>query len=209
MEAPSTSLNVFIHWAIWADTLGTSLVGIAAAIKSCPLVNAKIKYPFYVVPGFVLLCFPVLLILACWKRHWFYIEPDLRNPYKTIIKVLNFVRKHKRPLYHSAFTYSNVDYPSRTDFAKQRFGGPYTTEQVEDVKVFLRILLLLVSISPVFALEIPTGIMGFIVFGLHTGYSEDFLYRCIIWTLLDGGMLRYLFSFQYTCVFNFHFFSDL
>ena len=192
MEAPSTSLSVFIHWAIWADTLGTSLVGIAAAIESCPLVSTKIKYPFYIVPGFVLLCFPVLLILACWKHHWFYIEPDLRNPYKTMIKVLNFVRKHKRPLYRSAFTYSDVDYPSRIDFAKQRFGGPYTTEQVEDAKAFLRILLLLVSIGPVFALEIPTGIMGFIAFGLHTGYSEDFLYRCTIWILLDSGMLRYV-----------------
>ena len=192
MEAPSTSLSVFIHWIVWADTLGTSLVGIAAAIISCPLVDAKIKYPFCVVPGLALLCFPVLLILGCWKRQWFYIEPDLRNPYKVVIKVLNFVRKHKHPLYRSAFTYSDVDRPSRIDFAKQRFGGPYTTEQVEDVKTFLRILSLLVSVGPVFALEIPTGIMGFMGFGLHTGYSEDFLHRCTIWTLLDSGALKYV-----------------
>ena len=192
MEAPSTSLSVFIHWVVWADTLGAPLVGIAAALLSCPLVDAKIKYSFYVVPGFVLLCFPVLLILACWKHHWFYIETDLRNPYKVVIKVLNFVRKHKHPLYRSAFTYSDVDRPSRIDFAKQRFGGPYTTEQVEDVKTFLRILLLLVSIGPVFALELPTGTMGSMVFGLHTGYSEDFLHHCTVWTLLDSGMLRYV-----------------
>ena len=209
MEAPSTSLSVFIHWAVWADTLGASLVGIAAAIISCPLLDAKIRYPFCVVPLFTILCFPVLLILACWKRHWFYIESDLRNPYKTVIKVLNFVRKHKHPLYRSAFTYSDVDLPSRIDFAKQRFGGPYTTEQVEDVKTFLRILLLLVSIGPVFALEIPTGMMGFITFGLHTGYSEDFLHRCAIWTLLDSGMLKYVIGFIFIPVYMYVQFSLL
>ena len=192
MEAPSTSLSVFIHWAIWADTLGATLVTFAAAVVSCPLVSAKIKYPFLVVPLFPLLCLPVLLILACWKHHWFYIEPNLRNPYRMVISILNFVRKHKYPLHRSAFTYSDVDHPSRIDFAKQRFGGPYTTEQVEDVKAFLRILLLLVIIGPVFGLEIPTGSMGFLAFGMHTGYSEDFLHRCSIWALLESGMLRYV-----------------
>ena len=191
MEAPSTVLRLFIHCAVWAETLGIALVGVACAVVSCPYLTTKIRYSFCVMPLLVLLCFPVVLMLACWKHHWFYIEPDLRNPYKVVIKVLNFVRKHKHPLYRSAFTYSDVDHPSRIDFAKQRFGGPYTTEQVEDVKAFLRILLLLASVGPVFALEIPTGIMGFIAFGLHTGYSGDLNHRCTIWAILESGLLKY------------------
>ena len=79
VEAPSTSLSVFIHWAIWADTLGATLVTFAAAVVLCPVVSAKTKYPFLVAPLFPLLCLPALLIFACWKRHWFYIEPNLRN----------------------------------------------------------------------------------------------------------------------------------
>ena len=209
MEAPSTSLSVFIHWAIWADTLGATLVTFAAAVVSCPLVSAKIKYPFLVAPLFPLLCLPALLIFACWKRHWFYIEPNLRNSYKMVISILNFVRKHKRPLCRSAFTYSDVDCPSRIDFAKQRFGGPYTTEQVEDVKAFLRIILLLAIIGPVFSLEIPTGSMGFIAFGLHTGYSEDFLHRCSIWALLESGMLRYVIGSMFIPVYMYVQFSLL
>ena len=161
MEAPSIHLSIFIHWAVWADTLGMAVVGIGAAVMACPLVDIKIRYPFYIVPAFTILCFPLLLILACWKRRWFYIETGLRNPYKTVIKVLNFVRKHKYPLHRSAFTYSDVDYPSRIDFTKERYGGPFTTEQVEDVKTFLRILTLLISLGPVFVLEIPTGFMSF------------------------------------------------
>ena len=140
-------------------------------------------------PILTLLCTPILLVLACWKRHWFYIKPDLRNPYKVVVKVLNFVRKHKHPLCRSAFTYSDADLPSRIDFAKQRFGGPYTTEQVEDVKTFLRILLLLVSVGSVFALEIPTGYIGSIAFGQHTSCSYDDIYHCTIYTLLDCGAL--------------------
>ena len=34
--------------------------------------------------------------------------------------------------------------------------------------------------------------MGFMAFGSHTGYSEDFIYRCTVWTLLDSGVVRYV-----------------
>ena len=47
--------------------------------------------------------------------------------------------------------------PSRLDFAKERFGGPFTTEQVENVKTFFRILLVLFAIGPVFALKVPAS----------------------------------------------------
>ena len=40
----------------------------------------------------------------------------------------------------SAFTYCEDKLPSRIDFAKSKYGGPFTTEQVEDVKMFLRVL---------------------------------------------------------------------
>ena len=59
--------------------------------------------------------------------------------------------------------------------------------------MFLRILiiLLLISVEPVFVLEISTSIMGFIAFGSHMGNLEDFLHHCTVWTLLDSGVLRY------------------
>ena len=36
--------------------------------------------------------------------------------------------------------------PSRLDLAKKRYGGPFTTEEVENVKTFGRILLVLISL---------------------------------------------------------------
>ena len=170
-------MSVFIHWAIWVDTLGMALVGISAAIMSCPHLSDKIRFPFCIVPLFMVLCFPFLLFLACCKRHWFYIESDLRNPYKTVFKVINFVRKHNYPLRRSAFTYSDADTPSRMDLAKERYGGPFTTEQVEDVKTFFRILTLLASIGPIFVMGLPTSITGFITFGLHWIFNS--LLHCL------------------------------
>ena len=82
LEAPSTKLSIFVHWVIWADILGMAIVGISVAIKSYLHHSDKIKYPFFIVLLFTLLCFSFLLVLACWKCHWFYIETDLRNPYK-------------------------------------------------------------------------------------------------------------------------------
>ena len=53
------------------------------------------------------------------------------------------------------------------DFAKERFGGPFTTEQVENVKTFFRILLVLFAIGPVFTLEVPASYFVAPLFGLH------------------------------------------
>ena len=37
--------------------------------------------------------------------------------------------------------------PSRFDFGKSKYGGPFTTEQVEDVKTFLRMSVILIFCS--------------------------------------------------------------
>ena len=68
-------------------------------------------------------------------------EPTTQNPFKLIYKVIHYAIKHKHPLRRSAFTYCEDELPSRIDFGKSKYGGPFTTEQVEDVKTFLRLLL--------------------------------------------------------------------
>ena len=118
-------------------------------------------------PFVILISMIALLIISWWKRHWFTFDTGLKNPYKTVFKIINFARKHKHPLRRSAFTYCDNYIPSRLDFAKERYGGPFTTEQVENVKTFLRILIVLFSIGPVFALEVPGSYFLFPVFGIH------------------------------------------
>ena len=207
-EAPSMNLSLFIHWAVWADTLGTTVMIVSFSVLSCQHISAREEAVFIVIPFFIFLCFPLFMILTCWKHRWFYTEPGQNNPYKAVIKVLNFVREHKYPLQRSAFTYCDNERPSRIDYAKERYGGPFTTEQVENVKTFVRILTLLVSLGPIFVMEVPSSFVGFAIFGLHTGtgYSKDLHYHCTIWILLESGVLRYIVGSTFLPVYTYIYF---
>ena len=45
----------------------------------------------------------------------------------------------------------------RFDFGKSKYGGPFTTEQVEDVKSILQILRVLLTLGPIFAIDIAAS----------------------------------------------------
>ena len=141
-------------------------------------------------------------MISCWKRRWFYNEPAHQNPYKTVYDVIRFVKNHKHPLRPSAFTYCDNYIPSRLDFAKERYGGQFTTEQVENVKTFFRILLILFAVGPVFSLEVPASFFFFPLFGMHLlnfqngkHYTHDFCDSDSIWKVyMATGSMKTLMS---------------
>ena len=191
MEAPSQHQALFVHWAKWSyDLLSVVILGFFAyysyTVGSFP-VSAVVILPLF----FCVFVLFLLLIFGCWKHHWFYSQTGQHNPLKVVAKVLNFARKHKYPLQRSAFTYCDDERPSRLDFGKQRFGGPFTTEQVEDVKTFLRIMVVLLSIGPAFVMDVPTSIIAFIFIGKHitSNELEQFCGQWK-WILMDSGLLR-------------------
>ena len=67
------------------------------------------------------------------------------NPLKLIWRVVQFSMRNKEHIFRSAFTYNEM--PSRLDLAKQRYGRPFTTREVEDVKNFCQICVLLLSLT--------------------------------------------------------------
>ena len=89
----------------------------------------------------------VIIISDCLCQQWLDRTHKVTNPIKLIIQVLNYTRKHRYPERRSAFTYLDEEQPSRMDFGKSKFGGPFTEEEVEDVKTLLRLLPLLVCLS--------------------------------------------------------------
>ena len=60
--------------------------------------------------------------------------------------MLKYSWNHKVPEHRSAFTYWEEDIPRRIDLGKNKYGGPFTNEEVEDTKSFLRILPLLLCL---------------------------------------------------------------
>ena len=166
-DASSSELSVFLHWFVWMNSVGILL---ARALGTPWLCNEHIvRYvALYGAPHFAFFLISVLLVSSYCKRHWFYREPRTNDPYGTVYRVLKFVAKHDKPLRRSAFSYCDDERPSRIEFAKRRFGGPFTTETVEDVKTFLRILLMLVAIGPVFFLYVAS-VYIFPLFALHIG----------------------------------------
>ena len=86
-------------------------------------------------------------------RHKLDTTPHITNPIKLIFKVLNYARKTKYPENRSALTYYLDEAPSRIDIGKEKFGGPFEEEQVEDVKTVLRYLPLMMGILAIAQVE--------------------------------------------------------
>ena len=87
-----------------------------------------------------------VLITHSFFKHWLETTPLIINPIKLIAKVLNYARKNKYPSNRSALTYWEEDYPSRLDLGKEKYGGPFTEEEVENVKTVLRMIPLMICI---------------------------------------------------------------
>ena len=110
--------------------------------------------------GLIVLPLPILGVTLCiqrYKQHWFLIDSGSKNPYKLVYKVLKFAKVHTNPIRRSAFTYCKDELPSRLDLGKEKYGGPFTTEQVEDVKAFLGILRVLLTLGPIMMVDFSVG----------------------------------------------------
>ena len=109
----------------------------------------------YWIVGYLMLCIYLSIALCSMLmfNHWLVKEPVTQNPFKLVYRVVRYAIKHKHPECRSAFTFCEDEPPSRIDFGKSKFGGPFTTEQVEDVKTFLRFIVFIL---------VGTGIFGVI-----------------------------------------------
>ena len=169
LESPSCQLSNFIHWYYWSCNVGQLLItymemSVVIRFSMCiiDLTNIKVDdlyqymHSFEVAIGclaflimgsiqFVSACVSLFLIIYS-KKH-LNIDRTGDHPLKLIYQVLVYAWQHKCPERRSAFTYWEEDIPPRIDLGKSKYGGPFTTEEVEDTKTFLRILLLLASLA--------------------------------------------------------------
>ena len=142
--ATSDELSTVVYWYFWALELGVCLSDTMFVFGYLPE-NAVISNIIYMV---CIIAVPLALIIIsdCLCLKWIDRTHKVTNPIKLIIQVLNYTRKHRYPERRSAFTYIDEEQPSRMDFGKEKFGGPFTEEEVEDVKTVLRLLPLVACI---------------------------------------------------------------
>ena len=145
LGASSEEISSFIHWFIWAMYTGIAsgyfMVNGLHCTSMSDSQTSLVSVLFAVAVSSVALCLDFLC------RNWLVVEPVSQNPLKSIYSVLKYAASHKHPARRSALTYWEEDIPSRIDLGKSKYGGPFTTEQVEDVKTFFRLLVVSVAIS--------------------------------------------------------------
>ena len=145
-DASSDAMTAFISWFVIVTSLGLGSFATMRGLLSS-YCNTQTRVPDHLLRS-ITGC-ALLSIAMCSKflfSHWLIDHRQNHNPLKTVYQVLKFAKQHKYPVNRSAFTYCEDEIPSRIDLGKSKYGGPFTTEEVEDVKTFFRILLVLIVI---------------------------------------------------------------
>ena len=135
-DASSTEIKSFTIWYTWTLFSSGLVVDFTLA---CLSKQYKIIILLFVSANVTL---AVVLLLTC--NHWLIKESVRQNSLKLVYKVIRYAIRNKYARQRSAFTYCEDELPSRIDFGKSNYGGPFTIEQVEDVKTFLRLIPIIV-----------------------------------------------------------------
>ena len=191
-DAPSEYLSLFVHWIVWADSLGFAVIlPLAASVFCHNVIMVFLSCSVLIICSFLLI---ILLVVIGCNRHWFYNEVGHDNPYKSVKNVLTFAWRNKYlSRKRSAFTYCDDFIPSRLDFGKEIYGGPFSTEQVEDVKTLLRIVLVLLMVGSVYVLNVSNESYGLPIIGAHLSH-KGITFCNLRFILLESGTLKYMTS---------------
>ena len=193
-DASSDNISSFVNWFIFAMFAGFWTCDMVyIALCSCTSVGWSIQlFSLFPVVCSSILCASLFLIAS----KWLIIEPKCSQSLKTVYQVLKFAAKHKAPLYRSALTYWEEDIPSRLDLGKSRYGGPFTTEQVEDVKTFFKVLLTLLPMCLSFLTNSPMKNLDVIsVFYFNkctSGILYAFTYSPWLWLILMTATTEFI-----------------
>ena len=147
----SEELSSYFYWNYWGRNLG------GLAYFFCE----KNAHYFFMSPFLAALSITLALVLCFLCGQWLVDDQERQNSPKLIWSVLYSACSAKRPQARSAFSFTGSEVrPPRLDLAKQKHGGKFHVEEVEDVKTFLRLLLLLFSLSGALALYSSVSHIG-------------------------------------------------
>ena len=163
--ASSEELSSYFSWYYFGRNLGylfyilsalaleSVYIGISdiADISLDPHSKWDHRFRKCVVGTIITIFVTVAIVLHHCVHQWYYDAHQRKNPVKSIINILYFAATVKReaPRYRRSFRYGEGK-KSRIELAKIEYDGIYTSEEVEDVKTFFRVLFLVISLGFVF-----------------------------------------------------------
>ena len=159
-DLPAKSSFLFIQWHLLTLYTGVAMGKLVWSTFIITITIASLETALgYLLLGivFILFILAVPLSLCIARLKWFTINTHIGNPYREVAQIVGFARMHKVPIRRSAFTYWEDDIPTGLDLGKSKYGGPFTTDQVESVKAFFGILSLLLSLGPFFTADIAAS----------------------------------------------------
>ena len=138
----------YIYWYVLSSSAGSLVSGLLQPIVyHCSHSTAEMYLGICMLKLVSLLGVSIILCSIFLFGHWLSIEPPSPNPFTQMIQVVAYARQHNHPEQRSALTYWEEKIPTKLDLGKDKYGGPFTTEQVEDVKTCLRMIIILSSLS--------------------------------------------------------------
>lgn len=156
MYKTSQELSSYFHCYYWVRNFGLTIYVISSI---CSDMTATVQAEVYVMIS--VCCITLALCLNGIFKSWFKHDKERMNPFKKVIQVLYLALVIKRPVHRSAFSFTGALPPSRLNLTKTIHGGKFTNEEVEDVKTFLRLLVVLALI--LLSLIVYTGVSNFCV----------------------------------------------
>ena len=139
-DSSTEQLKSFIRWYYWTRNIGVT-INMVVFVAACHCTEPE-SGKFYRLLSLITSAFFITIALSLDFVFSEVLNKDHKkqNPMQVVKKVLMYTVKHKRPVRRSAFTFNPSFNPTRIDYAMSYFGGPFTFEQVENVKTFLNML---------------------------------------------------------------------
>ncbi len=145
-DASATEITSFITW--YTMTIFTSGV-IFHYVSDC----IQEKYQIlYVKPFFVSICLSIALCSDYLFQRWLVKEHVAGGSLRTIFSVIKYTIRNRKFKYNYLSEYESL---SLFDIAKHRYGGPFTAQQVENVRTFLWMILVLAMFALICGIPMP------------------------------------------------------
>ena len=147
LGASGEELSAFMQWFYFSFTTGWAV----SELLTCIVVNVHNSI-FALYAAHFCSLFVAFLVMV-YGRKVMTAEPQTRtNPISQVVRILKYAKSNKFPRRRSALTYWENDYPSRIDLCKEKYGGPFTEEQVQDVKTLFKVIPLLICMLVFFVM---------------------------------------------------------